>query len=136
MSTQKTNNGPETALFVCFGGMFNVGTLTGQAGVEVVKLVGPGKACLVCLAGLITRVPSVVEKTNNARRIVTVDGCALNCARKIVGQAGYTLVVAADWAAVCASVDAGRVSNGHFRVNKMLERFEINLISSHNFIRR
>ena len=90
MTDSKTNNVPETALFVCFGGMSNVGVLTGLAGLEVMKQLGRQKACVFCLGGLPTQSPSVVDKTDKARRIVTVDGCALNCSRKIVEEAGYT----------------------------------------------
>jgi len=84
------NNVPDNALFVCFGGMSNVGTLTGLAGLEAVRQVEPGKAGIFCLGGLPTQSQSVLDKTNAARRIITVDGCPLNCARKIVEQAGYT----------------------------------------------
>lgn len=83
------NGLPENALFVCFGGMSNVGTLTGLAGLEAVKRAGPGKAAIFCLGGLPTQAPSVVEKTTNVGHIIVVDGCPLNCARKIVEQAGY-----------------------------------------------
>ncbi len=90
MTTKSNNQDPKTALFVCFGGMSNVGTLTGLAGLEVMKQVGRENACIFCLGGLPTQAESVLEKTHNARRIVTVDGCAVNCAKKIVEQAGYT----------------------------------------------
>jgi len=83
------NGLPDNALFVCFGGMSNVGTLTGLAGLEAVKRAGPGKAAIFCLGGLPTQAPSVIEKTSKVGRIVTVDGCPLNCARKIVEQAGF-----------------------------------------------
>ena len=83
------NGLPDNALFVCFGGMSNVGTLTGLAGLEAVKQAGPGKAAIFCLGGLPTQAPSVIEKTTNVGRIVVVDGCPLNCARKIVEQAGF-----------------------------------------------
>ena len=36
------NNIPENALFVCFGCMSNVGTLTGIAGLEAVKQLDAG----------------------------------------------------------------------------------------------
>ena len=35
------SNVPENALFVCFGGMSNVGTLTGLAGLQAVRQVEP-----------------------------------------------------------------------------------------------
>ena len=83
-------NVPETALFVCFGAMSNVGMMTGLAAIEAVKQVEPGKAGIFCLGGLPTQAPTVLAKTQAVKRIVTVDGCALNCSRKIVEQAGFT----------------------------------------------
>ena len=84
-----SNNVPENALFVCFGGLSNVGTLTGLAALEVERKLGPGKAGIFCLGGLPTEGKSVLDKTRAAKRIITVDGCSLNCARKIVGAAGF-----------------------------------------------
>jgi uncharacterized metal-binding protein len=81
---------PENALFVCFGGMSNVGTLTGLAGLEAVRQAGPGRAAIFCLGGLPTGAPTVLDKTRRVQRIVVVDGCPLNCARKIVEAAGFT----------------------------------------------
>ena len=43
----------------------------------------------MCLAGLPTNVKSVLGKTQAAKRIVTVDGCPFECARKIVEEAGF-----------------------------------------------
>lgn len=83
-------NVPENALFVCFGAMSNVGMMTGLAAIEAVKQVDPGKAGIFCLGGLPTQAPSVLAKTQAVKRIITVDGCALNCSRKIVEQAGFT----------------------------------------------
>ncbi len=84
------SNVPENALFVCFGGMSNVGTLTGLASLEAVRQAGPGKAGIFCLGGLPTGAETVLVKTRAVRRIITVDGCPLNCARKIVEAAGFT----------------------------------------------
>lgn len=81
---------PENALFVCFGAMSNVGMMTGLAAIEAVKQVEPGKAGIFCLGGLPTHALTVISKTQAAKRIITVDGCALNCSRKIVEQAGFT----------------------------------------------
>jgi uncharacterized metal-binding protein len=84
------NKVPKNALFVCFGCLSNVGTLTGLAGLEIVQQVGPENASIFCLGGLATEVPTVLEKTRAAERIITVDGCPMNCARKIVERAGFT----------------------------------------------
>lgn len=85
-----SNQVPENALFVCFGGMSNVGVLTGLAGLQAVRQVEPGKAGIFCLGGLPTQSPLVLDKTRAVKRIITVDGCPLNCACKIVEQAGFT----------------------------------------------
>jgi len=84
-----TENVPENALFVCFGAMSNVGMMTGLAAIEAVKQVKPGKAGIFCLGGLPTQAPDVLTKTRAVKRIITVDGCTLNCSRKIVEQAGF-----------------------------------------------
>lgn len=85
-----TNNVPKNALFVCFGCLSNVGALTGLAGLEVVRQVGPQKAGIFCLGGLATEAKMVLDKTRAAERIITVDGCPMNCVRKIVEGAGFT----------------------------------------------
>ena len=85
-----SENVPENALFVCFGAMSNVGMMTGLAALEAIKQSQPGKAGIFCLGGLPTEAPTVLQKTHAVKRIITVDGCALNCARKIVEQAGFT----------------------------------------------
>jgi hypothetical protein len=54
---------PENALLVCFGCLSNVGPLTGLAGMEVVREVGPGTASILGLGGLATEVQTVVAKT-------------------------------------------------------------------------
>ena len=84
-----TSQVPKNALFVCFGAMSNVGTLTGLASLEVVRSSEPGQVGIFCLGGLPTQAPTVLDKTRRAGRIVTVDGCPLNCARKVVEQAGF-----------------------------------------------
>lgn len=85
-----SNGVPKNALFVCFGGMSNVGTLTGLAGLEATRRAEPGEAGIFCLGGLPTEAKTVLDKTRAAERIITVDGCPLNCSRKIVEQAGFT----------------------------------------------
>lgn len=96
-----SNGVPENALFVCFGGMSNVGTLTGLAALRAVKEVGPEQVGIFCLGGLPTGAPNVLDKAAKVKRIITVDGCPLNCARKIVEQAGFTPAVAINLVADC-----------------------------------
>jgi uncharacterized metal-binding protein len=79
----------ENALFVCFGCLSNLGRITGLAALGVVDEVGIEKANIFCLGGLATDGKLVIEKTKAAKRIITVDGCSLSCAKKIVERAGF-----------------------------------------------
>lgn len=76
----------DRALLVCFGGMSNVGTLTGLAALEVGKA---GEGTIFCLASLANGDPGVQERLRTAQRIVVVDGCPLACARRIAERAGF-----------------------------------------------
>lgn len=74
------------ALLVCFGGMSNVGTLTGLAALEVAKA---GEGTIFCLASLANGDPMVQKRLREAERIVAVDGCPLASARRIAERAGF-----------------------------------------------
>lgn len=76
----------EKALLVCFGGMSNVGTLSGLVALEVARA---GEATIFCLASLANGDPVVRERLAKAARIVTVDGCPLACAKRIAEKAGF-----------------------------------------------
>lgn len=76
----------ENALLVCFGGMSNVGTLTGLAAMDVAK---SEEATIFCLSSLANGDPVVQERLREAERIVTVDGCPLACAKRIAERAGF-----------------------------------------------
>lgn len=76
----------ERALLVCFGGLSNVGTLTGVAALEVAQA---GEGTIFCLASLANGDPVVRKRLSEAERIVAVDGCPLACARRIAERAGF-----------------------------------------------
>ena len=82
-------NTHENVIFSCYGGASNTGITSALACLEAVKELGLKKAAIMCLAGLPTNVKSVLGKTQAAKRIVTVDGCPFECARKIVEEAGF-----------------------------------------------
>lgn len=75
--------------FSCFGGASNTGITSGLASLEAVKELGLTKAAIMCLGGLPTNVKPVFGKTKAAKKIITVDGCPFECARKVVEQAGF-----------------------------------------------
>jgi uncharacterized metal-binding protein len=45
---------------------------------------------MFCLTGVGGRVPGIMEKTKAASRIVAIDGCPLDCAKKCLELAGIT----------------------------------------------
>lgn len=92
----------ENAIFVCFGGLSNTGYITALAGMEAVRTVGLKKAAIFCLAGLPVGVSMVLAKARAARKVITVDGCANNCAKKLVEQAGLPIAKA-----ITLAVDLG-----------------------------
>ncbi len=82
-------NTHENVVFSCFGGASNTGITSGLACLETVKELGLQKVGIMCLAGLPNEVKPVFGKTGAAKKIVTVDGCPFECARKVVEQAGF-----------------------------------------------
>ena len=89
----------KVCIYACFGGFSNTGIATAIASMEAIKEVGLNKACIGCLAAIPHDVKSVREKNDNAEKIVTIDGCQMECAKKIVEQAGYkvkSIVLARD----------------------------------------
>lgn len=58
---------------------------------EAVRKVGLKKAAIFCLAGLPVVVKTVLAKANAAKKIITVDGCANNCAKKLVEGVGLPI---------------------------------------------
>ncbi|MGQ4873087.1 MAG: putative zinc-binding protein [Promethearchaeia archaeon] len=84
-------NTHENIIYVCFGGLSNTGITAGLASIEAVKELGLDKSSIGCLAGLPTNVKSVLEKTNAIKKVITVDGCPMECSRKIVEAAGFPI---------------------------------------------
>ena len=79
----------ENVIFSCYGGMSNTGITSALACLEAVKELGLEKVVIGCLAGLSLGVKPVVGKTKAAKKVITVDGCPFECARKTVEQAGF-----------------------------------------------
>ncbi len=73
-------------VFACSGGA-DVGALADQV---ARKLTADGVAKMFCLAGIGGRVSGILKTTEAASKIVAIDGCPLNCARKSLEEAGFT----------------------------------------------
>ncbi|MEM3651115.1 MAG: putative zinc-binding protein, partial [Candidatus Jordarchaeaceae archaeon] len=81
----------KTVIYACFGGFSNTGITTALASMDAVKEVGLDKVCIGCLGGLPINVRPVYENTDKAKKIITVDGCPMECSRKTVQNAGYKI---------------------------------------------
>ncbi|MEM2388460.1 MAG: putative zinc-binding protein [Candidatus Thermoplasmatota archaeon] len=76
-------------VYACFGGFSNTGITTAIASMEAVKQEGADKVSIGCLAAVPNEIESVKEKNDASVKIITVDGCSAECARKILEKAGY-----------------------------------------------
>jgi len=82
-------NTHEKVIFSCYGGASNTWITDALASLEAVKELGLEKAAVMCLGGLPTHVKSVLGKTQASKKIITVDGCPFEYARKVVKNVGY-----------------------------------------------
>lgn len=76
-------------VLACFGGFSNTGIATALASLEAVGEVGLDKASIGCLSAVPLGTETIKTKCDAARRIVVVDGCQMECAKKLVERAGF-----------------------------------------------
>jgi len=72
-------------IFSCSGAA-DVGALADQAARKLTKE-GAGK--MFCLAGIGGRVSGIMKSTEAASSILAIDGCALDCTKKSLEEAGF-----------------------------------------------
>lgn len=72
-------------IFSCSGAA-DVGHLSDLA---ARKLTQGGVGKMFCLAGIGGRVSGIVETTKSASKVLAIDGCPLDCARKSLEEAGF-----------------------------------------------
>jgi uncharacterized metal-binding protein len=77
------STGPKL-IFACSGAA-DVGALADQA---ARKLTRQGAGKMFCLAGIGGRVSGIIKSTEAAASILAIDGCALDCAKKSLEEAG------------------------------------------------
>lgn len=73
-------------IFPCSGSA-DVGAIADQT---ARKLMAEGEGRMFCLAGIGGRVPGIVETTKCASKVLVIDGCPLECARKTLEVAGFS----------------------------------------------
>lgn len=76
------------AVFYCAGAS-NVGQSTMLASVQAANRVGYDKAALLCLASISAGLKNIHNGAKNAKGIVVVDGCPMQCALKTLQKAEF-----------------------------------------------
>lgn len=72
-------------VFPCSGAS-DVGGLSDQAGRQMTK---DGTGRMYCLAGIGGRVDAIMANTQGAAKVLAIDGCSQECARKTLESAGF-----------------------------------------------
>ena len=75
-------------IFSCSGAA-DVGELADQA---ARKLNRDGAGKMFCLAGIGGRISGIIKSTEAAASILAIDGCALDCTKKSLAEAGITRI--------------------------------------------
>ena len=79
---------PQVGLFACFSGGSNSGSLTGMAALEVVRRLGSEMVGICSLPAVLNQVPRQSALVKKIGKIVVVDGCHNQCARKLLAGFG------------------------------------------------
>ena len=78
--------GAPILIFPCSGGA-DVGALTDLAARQTTR---DGSGKMYCLAGIGGRVSGILASTASAAKLLAIDGCSLNCAKKSLELAGFS----------------------------------------------
>lgn len=84
-STGKAGSLPAKPLVYACSGCSDAGELADRVARQLTR---NGSAEMSCLAGIGGRVKSILARGERAERILVIDGCPLNCARKTLELAG------------------------------------------------
>ncbi len=74
-----------TLIFACSGAA-DVGAIADRA---ARKLTADGAGKMYCLAGIGGRVPGILKTTQEAEKILAIDGCPLDCTKLSLEDAGF-----------------------------------------------
>jgi len=78
--------GKTVLLYACSGGA-NVAEIADRTARQ---LAAEGRGTMFCLAGLGAGIDSMIQTARDARLNVVLDGCPMDCAKKIFDRAGLT----------------------------------------------
>lgn len=80
-------NASETVIFPCSGGS-NCGQIANKV---AVMLTQDNIGTIFCLAGIGAHISGMIESARSAKRILAIDGCSAECAKKTLEHAGLTI---------------------------------------------
>jgi uncharacterized metal-binding protein len=86
MGNQCSCNGNNKLIFACSGAA-DVGELSDRAA-RVLHREGKGK--MYCLSGIGAKLTNFIETANSTSKILAIDGCPVDCARKVLENAGIS----------------------------------------------
>jgi uncharacterized metal-binding protein len=86
MSQSCNCSGTSTLIFSCSGAA-DVGELADRVSR---KLTRDGSGKLYCLAGLGAELDNFIATTKESSRILAIDGCPVDCAKKVLQKNGFT----------------------------------------------
>ena len=75
-------------IFPCSGGS-DVGELSDRVGRKMAKC---GQAKMFCLSGIGAHIPGMIESAKAAKKIISIDGCPVSCAKKTLEHAGFKVM--------------------------------------------
>ena len=81
---------PQIGIIICNSGASNTGQLTGLAALETVKKLGSDKVGICSLPALANKIPRQTMLVKQIERLIVVDGCRNECARKILNTLGIS----------------------------------------------
>jgi uncharacterized metal-binding protein len=86
-NNESSTSGKLTTMIYACSGASDVGEIADRAARHITRL-GIGK--MSCIAGIAVDKPNLIASASTANRRLVVDGCPLDCGRKIMENAGMT----------------------------------------------
>ncbi len=77
---------PRIGLFICGSCASNTGSLTGMAALEAVRRLGAETVGICSLPALLNNVPRQAALIKKLEKLVVIDGCHSECARRLLAQ--------------------------------------------------
>ena len=74
-------------MFPCSGSS-DVGELADRVGRTIAEC---GQAKMFCLAGIGAHIPGMIESAKAAKKIISIDGCPVSCAKKTLEHTGFKI---------------------------------------------